>query len=243
VLRLGARTTALGLSAQSWRPPTRTAIAREIWQGSAPLLMSFGLMSTLLTVVIARIVLVTAQSYGLSQYALEMVVRVLVLELIPLLAALFVALRVSLPAAVKVSVLQKEVARTADGRLPVNLLRAEVLPRAVGSAFAVLLLAALSGIIGLTLTYLLLHGFTPWGLERYTRIVGRIFDPSVTLIFSLKTLGFAAAVALIPLGSAVHDRGVVPGMDREAGVELRGLVRLFAAILLIELLSLVGNYA
>ena len=41
---------------------------------------------------------VTALSYGLSRYALEMVVRVLVLELIPLSAALFAALRSRMPA-------------------------------------------------------------------------------------------------------------------------------------------------
>jgi len=40
---------------------------------------------------------VTALSYGLSRYALEMVIRVLVLELIPLTAALFVAMRCTIP--------------------------------------------------------------------------------------------------------------------------------------------------
>jgi phospholipid/cholesterol/gamma-HCH transport system permease protein len=45
----------------------------------------------MVSLVVIHIVVVTAASYGLSQYALEMVVRVLVLELIPLVAALFVA--------------------------------------------------------------------------------------------------------------------------------------------------------
>lgn len=53
-------------------------------------------MSTLLSLVLIRVVVVTALSYGLSQYALQMVVRVLVLELIPLSAAMFVALRAGL---------------------------------------------------------------------------------------------------------------------------------------------------
>ena len=53
----------------------------------------FTALSALVSLVIIRIVLVTALSYGLSRFALEMVVRVLVLELIPLSAALFVALR------------------------------------------------------------------------------------------------------------------------------------------------------
>ena len=59
--------------------------------------MWFTLVCTLVSLVLIRIVLVTAISYGLSTFALEMVVRVLVLELIPLTAAVFVALRCSLP--------------------------------------------------------------------------------------------------------------------------------------------------
>ena len=106
IVHLGAVIVVLALSPSSWQPPWRGAIARQVWLGSAPVLLGFALISTVLSVVIMRIVLVTAQSYGLSQYALEMVVRVLVLELIPLTAALFVALRVSLPLAVELAELR-----------------------------------------------------------------------------------------------------------------------------------------
>jgi len=39
------------------------------------------------------------------------------------------------------------------------------------------------------------HGFTLGGLERYTRTVGQVFSPAVTLIFTLKTLLLALAVS------------------------------------------------
>ena len=41
------------------------------------------MLSALISLVLIRIVVVTALSYGLSQFAVQMVVRVLVLELIP----------------------------------------------------------------------------------------------------------------------------------------------------------------
>jgi phospholipid/cholesterol/gamma-HCH transport system permease protein len=84
------------------------------------------------------------------------------------------------------------------------------------------------------------HGFSPWGFERYTRLVGQVFSPVVTLIFSLKTLALSAAVSMVPIGSALHDRDEAPAAG---GVELQGLVRMFMAILLIESASLLGNYA
>ena len=257
ILRLGALILVLAGTRSTWRRPWRTLIARQVWKGSAPLLLGFGLISTLLSLVIIRIVLVTAQSYGLSQYALEMVVRVLVLELIPLTAALFVALRVALPAAVELAALRDSDALTRMRRAGADVLRQEVLPRALGVLFAVLLLAAISSVVCLVLAYVLVHGLSPWGLEQYTRLVGRIFSPAVTLIFSLKAWGMALAVALIPLGSALHDPSELPAgsraqekaglvatppVRRAEGVELQGLVRLFAALLLIEAASLVGNY-
>lgn len=243
ILHLGALLGAVASSRNTWRQPWRSAIAAQVWRGSGPLLPGFALLSALLSVVIMRIVLVTAQSYGLSQYALEMMVRVLVLELIPLTAALFVAMRVSLPAAMELAALRNSDRLAALRAQGVDVLREQILPRVAGSLFAVLLLAATSSVICLLLAYLLVHGFSPWGLERYTRLVGQIFHPSVTLIFSLKTAALAAAVALIPIGSALHDRAQSDGVNSAAvSVELRSLVRLFAALLLIEAASLAGNY-
>jgi phospholipid/cholesterol/gamma-HCH transport system permease protein len=239
ILHLGALLLALVLSPSTWRAPWRTDIAGQVWRGTAPLLWGFSLLSALVSLVIMRIVLVTAQSYGLSQYALEMVVRVLVLELIPLTAALFVALRLSIPAGAELARLRDAGGLQNLRRQGADVLRAQILPRACASGFAVLLLAAISSAVCLVLAYLVVHGFSPWGLERYTRLVGKIFSPSLTLIFMLKTAAMAGAVCVVPIGSGLHDHaGGEPG-----GAELIGLVRLFAAILVIEVAGLAGNYA
>lgn len=249
IVNLGALLLALLLSRSPWRHgPVRSAIGRHVWTASAPLLAGFGLGSALLAVVITRIVLVTAQSYGLSQLALEMVVRVLVLELLPLGAALFVALRVSLPAAVALAQMKADDMLEQLQRRGVDVLASEMLPRVCGSAFAVLLLVALNGLICLVVAYLLAHGLSPWGFDSFTRMVGRVFSPTVSLIFVLKTLAFAAAVAVVPVGSALHDPAIPvasashPGTRLQSSVEMSGLVRLFAALLVIEVLSLGINY-
>jgi len=97
IVHLGALLLVLALSPSSYTRASRATIAREIYLGTAPILLWFTLLSSLIGLVLIRIVVVTAASYGLSQYALQMVVRVLVLELIPLTAAIFVALRIGLP--------------------------------------------------------------------------------------------------------------------------------------------------
>lgn len=238
-LHRGALILTLVLSAASYRRAWRPAIARHLVQATAPHLLWFVLLAALLSLVIVRIVLVTAQSYGLSQFALEMVVRVLVLELIPLAAALFVAVRVTIPASVDVLALSQGPQAAELRRAGSAAWQAEVVPRAVAGLFAVLLLAALSGMLALVLAYLLAHGFSPWGFDQYTRLVGRVFSPAVSLVFGLKTLALSVAVSVIPLSAGLPDG------RRRAGVlppQLQGLVRLFFALLVIETASLLGNY-
>lgn len=240
IIHFSAQLLVLVLSPSSYRGEHRAALARHLVQDTLPVLPWFTLMTAIISLVIIHIVVVTSVSYGLSRYALEMVVRVLVLELIPLTAAMFVAVRCAMPNAAEVAALLRSNASpltTTTGRT--WLLRQEILPRVVSGTFAVLLLAMVSAIVAAVLAYAWVHGPTTGGLAGYTRTFGRVFDPAVTLIFALKTIGLALAVGLIPIASVVYDRNAA---SARTSIELRGLVRLFFAILLIEIAALVANY-
>ncbi len=236
---LGAMILVLALSPSSYHRPARRMLAQHIYHNTAPILLGFTLMCALITVVITRIVVATALSYGLSQYALQVVIRVLVLELIPLTAALFVALRCAIASGVELSLMRQHGALAALQRSGVDPVRREVLPRVTAGIFSTVTLAALSCVVALVMAYLAVYGFTLSGVAVYTRLFGQVFNPDVTLIFVLKTLFFSLAVSLIPMASALYDT-VEPRF--RASTELRMLVRMFAAILLIEVASLVGNY-
>ncbi|MEF8698420.1 MAG: ABC transporter permease [Candidatus Accumulibacter sp. UW20] len=241
VLMLGAKILVIACAPASYRSARqRQLILRQIYLATAPLLIWFVMLSALVSLVLIRIVVATSVSYGLSQYALEVLVRTLVLELIPLYAALFVAVRFSMPGAQH---LRERLARRqpqAPRGDEQQLLQTELLPRALAGTFAVLLLAALNCVVALLLAYLVVHGFSRWGLPTYTRSVGQIFSAAVTLIFSLKTLFFSLAVAIVPLAaSAQRDAdGAYP-----RGSDISEFARLFSVVLVIEVVSLVGNYS
>jgi phospholipid/cholesterol/gamma-HCH transport system permease protein len=245
IAELGAQLLTLTLSPSSWSREFRQALMRHLVLGTAPSLVGFTVVATLLSLVVIRIVLVTSLSYGLTQYALEMVVRVLVLELIPLTAALFAALRCTIPRAAEVAALRRarrqgdaNAARHSDA----DPLHMEVLPRVGAGVVCALLLAAISCGVTLALAYLAEYGFTTAGFDAYTRTVGHVFSPGVALVFGLKILAMAVAVALLPVASVL----IVPaasGPRALTSAELRGLVRMFFVILLIEGASLVGNYS
>jgi phospholipid/cholesterol/gamma-HCH transport system permease protein len=239
IVHLGALLFVLALSPSSYAQDHRRALARQVVLGTVPALLPFGVLTTLISVVVIRIVLVTALSYGLSQYALEMVVRVLVLELIPLAAALFAALRCTFPNAADIAALSARHGwelRRAGG---LHTLRREVLPRVAAGVFCALMLAAMSCVVTLVVAYLQVYGATRAGFAAYTHTVGHVFNPAVSLIFGLKILFFGIAVALMPIAS-VLDAAL--RVRSRTSVELQGLVRMFLVVLVIEAASLVGNY-
>ena len=242
LVHLGAVLLVLTLSPSSYSRESRALLGRHIYFNTAPILLGFSLLCALVTVVLTRIVVVTALSYGLSQYALQVVIRVLVLELIPLTAALFVALRCTIPDGVELAALRSSGELDDMRRQGLEPLRSEVLPRVVAGIFSGITLAALSCVVALGVAYVAVYGFTVSGLAGYTRLFGQVFSPAVTLIFVLKTLFFCLAVSLIPMASALYGRPARQGGSVRTSAEMRGLVRMFAVILLIEVASLVGNY-
>ena len=242
LVHLGALILVLALSPSSYSRSNRAVLSRHIYVNTAPILLGFSVLCALVTVVITRIVVVTALSYGLSQYALQVVIRVLVLELIPLTAALFVALRCTIPDGSELTAMQASGELEEMRRQGGEPIRQEVLPRVVAGMFSGITLAALSCVVALVVAYVAVYGFAVSGLAGYTRLFGQVFSPAVTLIFVLKTILFSLSVSLIPMASALYGIPGMQGSSVRTSAEMRGLVRMFAVILLIEVASLVGNY-
>lgn len=237
---LGAVVWVLLLSPSTYRISSIKPILQRMYRDTAPILLGFTVLAALICLVITRIVVVTAISYGLSRYALEMVIRVLVLELIPLTATLFVAMRCTIPHATELTLMRRSGVWAAREQRGEALMRLEVLPRVVSGLYASVTLAALSCVVALVMAYIGVYGFSLAGMQGYTRMFGHVFNPSVTLVFALKTWLSSLAVAVIPVSTGLYAK---PSQyAARPGDELNGLVRMFAVLLLIELASLMGNY-
>ncbi len=235
----GAVMVVRALSPESYGPETRANLARHVYLDTAPILGWFTVLIALFTLIITRIVVITSASYGLSQYALEMVIRVLVIELIPLTAALFVALRTTIPSGAALVEMRRIGHFRNLRRRGLDPIAVEVLPRLLAGIFSCITLAALSCVVAGILAYFAVYGPTIAGLDAYTHMVGRVYEPMYTFIFALKTLFFAVAVSVIPMASGLNN--IEDDGSRESAA-LQGLVRMFGVLLGLEALSLVGNY-
>jgi phospholipid/cholesterol/gamma-HCH transport system permease protein len=230
----------MAFSPSSYNRATRLATSRHIYESTWQVLPWFTVLSALIGLVVIRIVVVTALSYGLSSFALEMVVRVLVLELIPLCAAMFAALRASMAFdAAALGLARRGLSAPAATEETLRQLRRDLVPQVIANAFAVLSLAMASSLVVLVLAYLNVYGLSIWGLADYTRTVGRVFDPIVAIGFWLKTILFGIAVAVIPIAAILdlqrHPRRLAPTVQP-------GALRLLFVLLLIEGGSLALRY-
>ena len=239
VVHFGAQILVLSLSPSSYRRSQRKHIMLAIYRATMPMLPGFTVIAAIIALVIIRIVLATALSYGLTRYALDVLVRTLVLELIPLSAALFAALRYAMPAGERIRTMRLQGQFETQLAAGLDPTRDTVLPRAAAGMFAVITLAAVSGVITLVLTYFSVYGFSTWGLGGFTRTVGHVFNPVIVLIFSLKTFFLGLAVAIIPMVPTPREGAASAAAFHP---DITRLARLLAVVLLIEMVSLVGNY-
>jgi phospholipid/cholesterol/gamma-HCH transport system permease protein len=239
LLRFAALALAATLSPSSYGAATRETAARQIYFTAWQILPVFLLFAALFSAVVIEIAINASRAYGLSQYALELILRALVLELLPLLTALFVALRSGAAIATEIALMQVsgDIARiAAEGGDP---LRREFVPRVAAAALSVLSLTVTSCALALPIAYGAMYGFSPWGFEEFTRTVGRVFGAPTLAGFALKCALFGAAVAVIPISAGLQaDRR----KKTAPVVVLAGMVRLFLVLGLIEVASLAARY-
>ena len=240
VLRFAGIATVALISPSTYKTATRELAVRQIYITAWEVLPGYLLFSALLSLVLIEIVATSARNYGLSQYALELMLRVLVLELIPLLTALFVALRSGAAIGTEIALMTVKGELVDKEELGDSPLQEELVPRIAGAALSVASLTTLSCAIAVWLAYVATYGFSDAGLPEFERVIAAVFDGQVLTGFLLKCLLFGLAVALIPVATGLE---AVPGETRSApNAVLGGLVKLFFVIGLIEVLSLMAKY-
>ena len=240
LLRFAGFATAAALSPSAYGPAARAVAVRQIHLTAWRILPGYLATATLLSLLLIEVVVTSARQYGVAQYSLELVLRVLVLELVPLLTALFVALRSGAAIGAEIAIMSYRGELDDAEEAGASPLHAELVPRIAGAALSVAALTTFGCAIAVWLSYVVFYGFTPAGLGEFTRIVSTVFDGIELAAFMLKCLLFGLAVAIIPAATALEaERGVIKSLP---AVVLGGLVKLYFVILAIEVASLAAKY-
>lgn len=240
-MRFSARALARAVSPATYNGASLEVVQKQIYFTAWEILPGFTAFVALLSFIIIRIVGDTARSFGLYDYALELVLRVLALEVLPLLTAVFVALRTGAAMSTEVALMKIHNELEAFELIGIDPLRFELIPRVIGGTIAVLALTAVSIVIALGLAHLVIVDFQPWSLPPgdFGRAVGKVFDLPSMLLLWVKTLAFGLVVTIVPISQAL----ATPKRLSFAPVTvLRGMVRLFFAVMSIEVVALAISY-
>ena len=241
VLRFAGLAIAAGVSPSTYTPAAREVAVRQIYLTAWKILGSYTLASALASWVLIELVAVAARRYGVERYSLELVLSVLVLEVVPLVTALFVALRsgAAIGAEIALACVRGELDDRAEAEA--SPLHVELVPRIAGAALSVAALTTIGCLVTVWLAYTMYYGFTSAGAEEFAHIVARVFDGAELAAFLVKCLLFGFAVAVIPAAAALEaECGVLKSLP---AVVLAGLVKLFLVIALVQVGALVVKYA
>jgi phospholipid/cholesterol/gamma-HCH transport system permease protein len=217
----------------------RTVAARQVyftaWQ-VLPVLVAF---AALLTLVLSQIILVVTREYALGHLALDLMLRSVVLELVPLLTALFVALRSGSAITTEVALMRVTGELDTMHLAGIDPFEREFLPRIIASTLSVFALTVVTCLVAMACAYLVTYGSTTAGFAEYTRTASRALSPGALLTLGAKCITFGALVAVIPISAALdatRDPKSAPVMV------MGGMVRLFFALGAIELGALAARY-
>jgi phospholipid/cholesterol/gamma-HCH transport system permease protein len=241
VLRFAGYATVAALTPSTYSQQARELAVRQVYYTAWQVMPGYAVVTAALGLLLIEVVKAAARKYGVERFSLELVLSVLVLELVPLLTALFVALRsgAAIGAEIAVMSVRGELADEEEaGKSP---LHAELVPRVAGAALGVAALTTIGCAVTIWLAYTVFYGFGSAGLGEFSNIVVNVFDGPELALFALKCLLFGLAVAIIPAAAALEaERGELASV---AAVVLAGLLKLFLAIAVIEAVTLVVKYA
>jgi phospholipid/cholesterol/gamma-HCH transport system permease protein len=230
---------AAALSFSAYTARTRSLAMRQVYFSAWQVLPGFTLFAALLSLVVIDITVRLAREYNLAQFALELAFRVVVLELVPLLTALYVALRSGAAIVTEVAVMANNGELDELRSANIDPYEREFVPRIAAAAISVFTLTVVSCFVVMVIGYLVMYGASPWGFSEYTRTVALVFGPGELAGFLLKCVAFGVVVAVIPIAAgldATKDPRSVPVSV------MGGMVRLFVALAVIELVTLAVKY-
>ena len=228
-------------SPATYNSATREVVARQIYFTAWQIIGGYALFVVVLSLVVTQILAGAARKFGLYDYALEFTLRMLVLEIVPLLTTLFVALRTGAAISTEVSLMRIRNEMGALESAGIDPMKLELVPRVIGGTFSVLSLTAIGVVASLICANLVVTGFRPWGSHggdlRLT--IATVFTGEAMALLWGKALLFGFAVTAIPIAEALN----APRQVFYAPIAvLRGMVRLFVAVMLIEVIVLVIQY-
>jgi len=224
------------LTPSSYNPAMRMVLTKQIYFTSVGILPLFSMMAMFFGSIIIGIVIVLATQYNLEDNIGSIIINFVMDEFSPFFTALLISLRSGTAINTEIAVMNVNKELNTLRKYKIDLIDYLFLPRIISGMISVTSLSIVFAIIMLSSGYIFTLFYMNMDLHTYKNLLLGAVEIKDVVVLVLKGLAFGFVITLIPIYSGLkttHSYTAIPISV------LNGMVKLFIAIFLIEVLSLV----
>lgn len=223
------------LRPRSYNPAMRMVLTKQIYFTAVGIIPTFIMMAFMFGSVIVGVVIALATEYNLQDQIGSILVTFVIDEFAPFFTALLISLRSGTAVNAEIAVMNVNKELNTLKEYKIDLIDYLFLPRIIGGVVSVTSLAILFAIIMLSSGYIFTLFYMNMDLHTYKNLLLSAIEVGDLLTLLLKSIAFGFVIMLIPIYSGLKAANSYTAIPISV---LNGMVKLFIAIFLIEVLSL-----
>jgi phospholipid/cholesterol/gamma-HCH transport system permease protein len=215
-----------------------SVLINQIYFTSVQILPLFLLVSVIIGFLLVGLFFHILKELGLAEYLGRIIMGFIVTELSPLITVLLIALRSSsaINAEIAVMKVNKEI-HTLE-IFNIDVISYLFFPRVVGGIISVVLLSGLCSIVVLVSGFVSSKLIFGMSLDAYANLLLNSAEFSDIVILLIKCSAFGLFITLIPIRSGLNASDELTSIPVAV---LNGMVKVFIAIIIIEVLTLIAR--
>jgi phospholipid/cholesterol/gamma-HCH transport system permease protein len=220
----------------SYSSATRMVLINQIYFTSVQILPLFIGISIIFGSLLIGIVFHIINNLGLAEYLGRILMGLVVTELSPFITVLLIALRSSSAINTEIAVMKVNKELDTLDKFNINVIDYLFLPRVINGVISVVLLSFLFSILALTSGLLFSKLMFGMSLDTYSNVLlnsANFYDIVISLV---KCCTFGFFITLIPIRFGLHASKDLTSIPISV---LNGMIDVFIAIVIIEVLSLI----
>jgi len=220
---------------KSYNPAMRMVLTKQIYFTAVTIVPLFVMMAFIFGSVIIGVVIALATEYNLQDKIGSIIVTFVIDEFSPFFTALLISLRSGTAINTEIAVMNVNKELNTLKQYNINLIDYLFLPRIISGIISITSLSIIFALIMLSSGYVFTLFYMNMDLHTYKYLLMNAIEVKDLVTLLVKSIAFGFVIMLIPIYSGLKTGSAYTAIPISV---LNGMVKLFIAIFLIEVLSL-----
>jgi len=224
------------INPRSYNPAMRMVLTKQIYFTAIQIIPLFIIMAVIFGSIIIGVVILLAAKYKLQDEIGSIIITFAINEFSPFFTALLISLRSGTAINTEIAVMKVNNELNTLNKYNISIIDYLFLPRIIGGVISVVSLSIVFALIMLGSGYIITLFYMNMDFHTYSYLLTSAIEVRDVLTLLFKSIAFGFIIILIPLYSGLKTLKSYTAIPISV---LNGMVKLFIAIFLIEVLSLI----